>query len=105
ITVNMTAATPHHLLQHYAVYSSTVPFTDVTGMTANRTIAKGSAGQGTVSGVVTGLQNDQTYYLAAVAVNTAGGFNPQVVPVTATPVADQLGPQVVDIRYITAADN
>lgn len=105
VTLNLTAVAPYSLLQHYAVYRSSEPFTDVTGMAVSQTIGKGSAELGSVNGVVTGLQNGQTYYLAVVAVNTSGGFNPQVVPVAVTPMADQEGPQVMDIRYLSAGEN
>ncbi len=66
-------------IDHYDIYVETEPFTDVVGLTP-----KSPDGVGTKSAVFN-LVQDQLYYFAVVAVDTAGNSLTSVTPVTATP--------------------
>ncbi|MFH2091795.1 MAG: PKD domain-containing protein [Pseudomonadota bacterium] len=89
-------------LDHYALYQSESAFTNVSGMTPLKTLAKTTS-----QAVITDLTNDSTYYFAVVSVSGTGTFNPEVSAVAATPRAvDTTPPQpVTGLRAMLMAEN
>ena len=79
---------PLEILDHYAVYQSGSPFTNVAGLVpVNTTVDHGL--------VVGGLVNFSNYHFAVVAVNVAGCHRTNVQSVAAMPEPDTIAPEVV----------
>ena len=82
---------PSQYVKHYLVYVSETDFSTVEGMTPRLTSAGTSAN-------VAGLTNNVTYYFAVTTVNQSDGEKKTVTTVSATPVPDSVGPEVIDVR-------
>ena len=93
VNISWNSVSPADLVQHYAVYLSTDPaMTDVSAMTPRRTTTGTSA-------KIAGLANHQTYYFAVTTVNISNGERTEVIPVSATPVPDEQGPDISGITF------
>ena len=99
IRFTLTQPQPLELLQNYQVYVTGTPFTDVSSLSVHSTIAKGS--DATLQAAVAGLENDTTYYMAVVAVNINGGFDPVVTSIEVTPQGDKQGPVLSNAFFTT----
>ncbi len=94
VRLDWAGAAPADLVAAYALYAESSPFTDVSGLAPRLVVPAG-----TNSASVTGLTNGATYYLAVATVNIAGGTDPAVVPITATPQDDNEGPVISALAY------
>ena len=86
IELSWTAATGAGALQHYAVYISDTPFSDVAG------IEPVLANPGGTSATINDLVNGETKYVAVTSVNKSGFQKTAVVAKSATP-GDNEGPE------------
>ncbi len=77
VTMTWDAVEPSGLLQYYAIYKSSSPIEDVTGMTPVSTLSGTQASLGTISDV-------SGWYFAVTAVNVSDGWNPSVSSVSGT---------------------
>jgi len=85
---------PAGLVQHYALYAETAPYTSVAGRTPRLLVPPG-----TTVRRLAGLTNGTTYYFAVTTINTSGGQSPDVTPVPGTPVEDEQGPDLTNITF------
>ncbi|MBI5234371.1 MAG: hypothetical protein HY880_08450, partial [Deltaproteobacteria bacterium] len=81
---------------YYRVYLSSSDFTDITSMSAQKTVNKG-----TKTSKLTGLTLGATYYFAVVPVDANGNYNPMVNTTSGTPV-DTAAPEDVTISTVTS---
>lgn len=92
LVVSWSEVAPSALVGVYRVYAETTDFTSVAGLVPKRTVPAG-----TVSTVLTGLENGVTHYVAVTAVNISNGEDPSVSTVEGTPEADETGPALTDV--------
>lgn len=81
--------TPAELVDRYAVYFSTSPITSVSGLTP-------AIESTTTSVIIPNLTNGVTYYFAVATQTISGGISPSVTSVSAVPMPDLIGPQILD---------
>lgn len=84
-------------LAHHALYVEATPFATTTGLTPVATVPAGAGGA-----TVAGLTNGQPVFLAVVAVNKSGLWDPNVSAVPATP-ADHEAPAPPTALTVTAS--
>ena len=87
VQLTWNAVMPTDLVKHYAVYVSESDFTSVQGMSRRLTTT------GTIANVA-GLVNNRVYYFAVTMINLSDGEQMDVTTVSATPVADAMGPEM-----------
>lgn len=88
-------------IQHFAIYMSQQPLTDLTAMTPFRTAAATLTANS-----VAGLTNGQTYYFAITTVNKSGGESKALfTTASAVPSPDTEGPIITSIRFANADVN
>ncbi|MEW6536691.1 MAG: fibronectin type III domain-containing protein, partial [Candidatus Auribacterota bacterium] len=92
LTLQWVHAAQSHLLKHYAVYYDITPFTSVEGRTPVTTTTGTSA-------VITGLENNTTYYIAVTSVNLSNEEYKSVSTVTGEPQPDSEGPTVTSFTF------
>ena len=78
-------------LKYYRVYVATANFTSVEGMSPKLTATAATA-------KAAGLTNQVPYFFAVTAVNLSGGEDKAVTAVSATPVPDQSGPAMANLK-------
>ncbi|MDF1591854.1 MAG: Ig-like domain-containing protein [Desulfobacterales bacterium] len=78
-------------LKHYRVYVSESNFSSVEGMTPKLTVTAATA-------KAAGLSNNVPYFFAVTSVNLSGGEDKTVAAITATPVPDLIGPEMVNLK-------
>jgi len=100
VNLSWNASAPDYLVQSYAIYVATAPFTSVLGMTPRVTVN----GNITTAGVA-GLTNDTAYHFAVTVINTSSGENKNVTTVSATPFNDTAGPLLSNVTYNGASLN
>jgi RHS repeat-associated protein len=77
------AASPPLAAKEYRIYRATSPFSTVSGLTAALTV------NGNItSASLTNLPNGVAQYVAVTVVNTSGGMDPSISPISAVPVDD-----------------
>lgn len=96
LTVTFTPP-PAALLSALRVYAAGAPFASVAGMKPTATLAPTAT-----SATVSGLPNGVPAWVAVTAVTKSGGEDPAVAPVEGTPVADEQGPALTDVRFAGA---
>jgi parallel beta-helix repeat protein len=96
IELNWNAVGPAQYVLRYAVYRATSNFTSVDGRTPVLFVPAG-----TTTARIAGLTNNTTYFFAVTTINTSNGESKQVVTVSETPLPDQAGPTITQVRYGT----
>lgn len=96
VSLTWTPITPAAYVSCYEIYTDTNAFATTVGRTSVYSTAGSSA-------VITGLTEFVAYHFAVVTVNISGGFDTNVVTVSATPVLDMDGPVLTNLAYSGAA--
>ena len=91
VELSWSASLPAAYVQQYRIFVSEADFSDVSSMNPAVTVTGTTA-------KVAGLTNGTAYFFAVAAVNTSGGMDPAVTTVSATPVADETGPEISAIQ-------
>ncbi|MDF2076723.1 Ig-like domain-containing protein, partial [Pseudomonas mendocina] len=98
VEVSWPLISPAKWVGGYRLYVAEEPFVSTQGMVP-KVVSNGQA-----SASLTGLLNDKTYYVAVSAVNASGGEDPQVQSFSVTPVADSVGPELVQLVWISTEE-
>jgi methionine-rich copper-binding protein CopC len=91
VDIAWTGVEPSQLLKHYSIYFSETDFSDVEGMSPALNVTA-------ISGRISGLTNNSTYYFAVTAVNLSDGEPTGVSTVSAIPISDDLGPEITEVN-------
>ena len=91
VNITWDGAAPSEYVRHYAVYISENDFATVDEILPVQTTTQRSA-------KIAGLTNGQTYFIAVTTVNVSGGENTVVSTIAATPLQDNSGPEISDVK-------
>ncbi len=95
VDISWDNVTPSALIKHFAVYVSETDFENIESMTSRIEVTDTSA-------KIAGLTNNLKYYFAVTTVNISSGERKEISTVSATPVPDNEGPELSNVKINNA---
>jgi len=95
VDISWDNVTPSALIKHFAVYVSETDFESIESMTSKIQVTNTSA-------KIAGLTNNLKYYFAVTTVNISSGERKDISAVSATPVPDNEGPELSNVKINNA---